>query len=120
MAVGILQYDWKISATIRKAAKQGVISQYEDDYLQAMVEESVSASSTVALINAKGAPDFLYAALFFSTLIWQSGEVAGRDVDAQAGYKLAMFVLKNESPEHDPHWAANLLRGLYEAHQEVA
>ena len=120
MAVGILQYDWKISATIRKATKQGVISQNEDDYLQAMVAESVPASSTVALINAKGAPDFLYAALFFATLVWQSGEVAGCDTGAQAGYKLATFVLQDESPEHDPHWAANLLRGLYDAHQEAA
>ena len=120
MAVGILQYDWKIGATIREAAKQGVISQSEDDYLRAMVAESVPASSTEALIYAKGAPDFLYAALFFSTLIWQSGEVAGRDVDAQAGYKLAKFALHNETPEHDPYWAANLLRGLYDAHQEAA
>ena len=85
-----------------------------------MVAESVPASSTEALIYAKGAPDFLYAALFFSTLIWQSGEVAGRDVDAQAGYKLAKFALHNETPEHDPYWAANLLRGLYDAHQEAA
>ena len=98
MAVGILQYDWKIGATIREAAKQGVISQHEVDYLSAMAEESVPASSTVALINARGAPDFLYAALFFATLVWQSGEVAGRDADAQAGYKLATFALRKLAP----------------------
>ena len=119
MAIGILQYDWKIGATIRQAEKQGAISKHEVDYLSAMVEESVPASSTAALVNARGAPDFLYAALFFATLIWQSGEHAGRDTEAQAGYKLATFVLKNESPEHDPHWAANLLRGLYDAHQDA-
>ncbi len=119
MAIGILQYEWKISAAIRQAEKLGAISKHEVDYLSAMVEESVPASSTTALINAKSAPDFLYAALFFATLIWQSGEVAGCDAEAQAGYKLATFVLKNESPEHCPHWAANLLRGLYDAHQEA-
>ena len=120
MALGIMQYNWRITNTIRQAEKQGAISQYEFDYLDAMAEESVPAAATAALINAKGVPDFLYAALFFSTLIWQSGEVAGRDGDAQAGYKLATFVLHKESPEHDPFWAANLLRGLYDAHQETA
>ena len=120
MAVGILQYDWRITKTIRQAENQGAISQSEFDYLCSMVEESVQAASTAALINAKGAPDFLYAALFFSTLIWQSGEVSGHDAEARAGYNLATFVLGEESPEHDPCWAANLLRGLYDAHQEAA
>ena len=120
MAVGILQYEWRIIKAIRQAEKQGAVSQSESDYLCVMAEESVQAVSTAALVNANGAPDFLYAALFFSTLIWQSGEVAGRDAEAQAGYKLATFVLGDESPEHDPYWAAMLLRGLYDAHQEAA
>ncbi len=120
MTLGILQYNWKIDSTIRRAEKQGAISASEHDYLCAMVEESVPASSTAALINANGVPDYLYAALFFSTLVWQSGEVAGRDNEAQVGHKLATFVLHEESPEHDPYWATKLLRGLYDAHQEAA
>lgn len=120
MTLGILQYNWKIDSTIRRAEKQGAISTSEHDYLCAMVEESVPASSTAALINANGMPDYLYAALFFSTLIWQSGELDGRDDEAQAGHKLATFVLHEESPAHDPYWAASLLRGLYDAHQEAA
>ena len=120
MSLGILQYNWKIDSTLRQAKKEGAISTSEYDYLRAMVEESAPAASTAALINANGVPDFLYAALFFSTLIWQSGEVAGRDDEAQAGHKLATFVLHEESPEHDPYWATKLLRGLYDAHQEAA
>ena len=120
MALGILQYNWKIDSTIRRAEKLGAISTSEHDYLCAMVEESVPASSTAALINANGVPDYLYAALYFSTLIWQSGKVADRDDEAQAGHKLATFVLHDESPAHDPYWAAKLLRSLYDAHQEAA
>jgi hypothetical protein len=120
MAIGVLQYGWRINSTIRQAQKQGAISQQDVDYLCAMAEESVPASSTAALINANGVPDFLYAALYFSTMIWHSGEVAGRDSEAQAGYKLATFILHEESPAHDPYWAAKLLRGLYDAHQEAA
>jgi hypothetical protein len=62
-----------------------------------------------------GAPDFLYAALHFSILIWQSGEATGRDEEASAGYKFANFALSYESPDHDPLWAAKLLRDFYEA-----
>ena len=120
MSLGILQFDLQIGRTIRQAKKRGVISQIEYDYLSAMAEESVPASSTAALINARGVPDYLYAVLFFSTLIWHSAEAAGCDDEAQAGYKLAMFVLHEESPEHDPYWAATLLRGLVDAHQEAA
>ncbi len=84
----------------------------------AMATASDSALSTVALIGAKGVPDILYAALYFSTLIWQSGEVDGCDADAKAGYKLAQFVLLQESPAHESYWAAKLLRELYDAHAE--
>ena len=119
MAIGVLQYGWRLNSTIRQAQKQGVISQHDVDYLCAMAEESVPASSTAALINAKGVPDFLYAALFFSTMIWHSGDVAGRDADAQAGHKLANFVLRNEPSEYDPYWAAKLLHDLYDAHEEA-
>jgi len=119
MAIGILQYGWRINSTIRQAQKQGAISQQDVDYLCAMAEKSVPASSTAALINAKGVPDFLYAALYFSTMIWHSGEVAGRDAEAQAGYKLANFVLQNAPSEYDPYWAAKLLYDLYDAHEEA-
>ena len=83
-----------------------------------MSEESCPAASTRALIGAQGAPDFLYAGLHFSTLIWYSGEAAGCDTKARAGYKFAQFLLSQESSEHDPHWAATLLRDFYEAHEE--
>ncbi len=118
MSIGILKYNWKISATIRKARRQRAICQHEADYLKAMATVSDSASSTVALIRAKGVPDFLYATLYFSTLIWQSGEATGCDAEAKAGYKLATFILSQESPAHESYWAAKLLRKLYDAHAE--
>jgi hypothetical protein len=46
------------------------------------------------------------------------GETAHRDADAQAGYKLAQFVLRKEAPAHDPYWAAKLCRELCNAHEE--
>ncbi len=64
MALGILQYNWKINSTIRQAQKQGDISSSEYEYLCAMVEESAPAASTAALINANGVPDYLYADCF--------------------------------------------------------
>jgi len=118
MSIEVLKYNWKISRTIQKAKWQGAISQGEADYLKAMAAVSGSATSTTDLISAKGAPDFLYAALYFSTSIWQSSEAANRDVEAQAGYKLAQFVLSQESPAHESCWATKLLRELYEAHEE--
>ncbi len=118
MSIGILKYNWKISAMIRKARRQRAICQHEADYLKAMVTASDCASSTVALIGAKGVPDFLYAALYFSTSIWHSGEAAGCDAGAKAGYKLATFVLSQESLVHERYWAAKLLRELYDAHAE--
>ncbi len=118
MTISVLKYTWKIASTIRDAKRQGAISQREADYLHKMVENSSPASSTSTLVIEKGVPDFLYAALYFSTLIWMSGEAAERDADAQAGYKLALFALRNELPAHDPYWAAKLLRELYDAHEE--
>jgi hypothetical protein len=118
MTISVLQYTREITSTIRDAKRQGVISQFEAKYLHSMVEDSSSAASTMALVAGKGMPDFLYAALYFSTLVWTSGETTHRDADAQAGYKLAQFVLRKESPAHDPCWAAKLLRELYDAHEE--
>ena len=46
MALGLLQYNWKIDATIRQAEKQGAISTSEYDILCTMVEESAPAAST--------------------------------------------------------------------------
>jgi len=118
MSIGLLKYSWKISGTIRTARRQGAISSQESDCLKSKVSASGAASRTAALINAKGAPDFLYAALYFSTLLWQSGEAAQCNAKAKAGFKLAQFVLSQESPAHEPYWAAKLLRELYEAHEE--
>jgi len=103
---------------IRKAARHGAISKRDADYLVAMAEASIPASSTMALIVQKGAPDFLYAALYFSTMIWQLGEAVGCEAHAQAGYELAQFALSQESPAHDSYWAAKLLREFYDAHNE--
>ncbi len=118
MTISVLKYICKITSTIRDARKLGAISQHEADYLHRMVENSSPAASTSTLVIEKGVPDFLYAALYFSTLIWMSGEAAERDADAQAGYKLAHFALRKELPAHDPYWAAKLLQELYDAHGE--
>ena len=118
MTIVVLKYTLMIANSIRQARQQRAITQSEAEYLSAMSEESYPAASTRALIGAQGAPDFLYAALYFSTMIWQSGETAGRDTKASAGYKFATFLLSQESSEHDPYWSANLLREFYEAHEE--
>ena len=118
MKIAVLNYTLMITSSIRKAKEHGAITQYQADYLYAMAKNSFPASSTKALINEKGAPDFLYAALYFATMIWQSGEAAGRDVKARAGYKLAQFVLSQESSAYDSYWAAKLLREFYDAHKE--
>jgi len=118
MTISVLEFTRKITYTIRDAKRQGAISQCEADYLLRMVENSSPASSTLTLVIEKGVPDFLYAALYFSTLIWMSSEAVQRDADARAGYKLAYFALRKESPAHDPYWAAKLLQELYEAHEE--
>jgi hypothetical protein len=107
-----------INRLILEAKKRGVITQHEADYLRSMVQNSVPAESTRALISSKGAPDFLYAALHFSTMVWWSGDAADCDVRARAGYALAQFVLSQESPGYDSFWATKLLRELYDAHAE--
>ena len=118
MAMLILKYTLMIKTSIRNALKCGAISPHEAEYLLSMAESSDTTTSTVALINDKGAPDFLYAALYFSTNIWALGEAVGRDADACAGYKFAQFLLSQEAPAHQPCWAARLLRELYEAHMD--
>ncbi len=118
MTIVVLKYTLMIANTIRKARQQRAITQSEADYLVAMSKNSLPASATNVLVGEKGAPDFLYAALHFSTMIWQSSEAAGRDMEASAGYKLATFVLSQESPDHDPLWAAKLLRDFIDAHAE--
>lgn len=118
MTISVLKYTREITFTIRDAKRQGAISQREADYLHRMVENSAPASSTLTLVTEKGVPDFLYAALYFSTLIWMSAEAVQRDADARAGYKLAHFALQKELPAHDPYWAAKLLQELYDSHEE--
>ena len=118
MSIGLLKYNWKISGAIRTAKRQGALSRQESDYLRSMASASDCASSTATLINAKGSPDFLYAALYCSTLLWQSGEANGEIAEAKAGYKLAQFVLSQESPAHESYWAAKLLQELYDAHED--
>ena len=118
MTIVVLSYTLSITNLIRKANKRGAITQHEADYLISMAQHSLPAELTRALVSTEGAPDFLYAALYFSTMIWQSGDAADNDVTARAGYALARFVLSHESPGHDPYWATKLLREFYDAHQE--
>lgn len=118
MAVPILKYTLMIKTSIRSALRNGAITTLEAEHLQAMANSSDATISTVALINDKGAPDFLYAALYFSTYLWQWGESTGGYIIAEAGYKLAQFLLYQEAPTHDRRWAAKLLRELYEEHTE--
>jgi len=118
MTIVVLNYTLMITSLIRKAKKRGAIAPHETDYLISMAQDSFPAASTRALLSKKGAPDFLYAVLYFSTMIWQLSEAAENDVEARAGYKLAQFVLSHESPGHDSYWAAKLLREFYSAHEE--
>ena len=120
MTIVVLKYTLMIADSVRKARQQRIITQSEAEYLGAMSEDSYPAAATRELIGAQGAPDFLYAALYFSTMIWQSGEAAGRDAKARAGYKFAQFLLSQASSDHDPYWSANLLRDFYEAHEDSA
>lgn len=114
----VLHFTLRITGLIRKAMKHGSISPHEADYLMRMTQDSFASMSTNALISDKGAPDFQYAALYFSTMIWRLGEVAEIDVEAGAGYKLALFVLSRESPAHDAYWAAKVLREFYDSHEK--
>ena len=108
-----------LNRLIQKASRCGVISVAEADYLRAMAQNSIPASSTRGLVGDKGAPDFQYAALHFSTMIWQAGDAAEDDAKARAGYMLAQFVLSQESPGHDIFWATKLLRDFYDTHAEA-
>ena len=118
MTIVVLKYTLMITGLIRKANRRGAITQHKADYLFSMAQNSFPAASTMALVSNKGAPDFLYAALYFSTMIWQSGDAAESDLRARAGYTLARFVLSQESPGYDSFWATKLLRELYDAHAE--
>jgi len=118
MTIVVLNYTLTITQLIRKARNRCAITQHEADYLISTAQHSLPAELTRALVSTEGAPDFLYAALYFSTMIWQSGDAAESDAKARAGYTLARFVLSQESPGHDPYWAAKLLREFYDAHQE--
>ena len=106
-----------ISAMVRKAKKCGAITRKESAYLVQMAKDGLPIASTMAFVNDKGSPDFLYSALFFSTMIWQLGEAADNEAAGRAGYKLAQFVLSQKAPEHDSYWAAKLLREFYEVHE---
>lgn len=114
----VLDYTLLISRLIRKARRCGAITPCEAEYLLSTAWESFPGESTRALVSSKGAPDFTYAALYFSTLVWQMGDACERDDEARAGYELAQFVLSQESIGPDSYWAAKLLRELYEAHSE--
>ena len=118
LTIAVLNYTLMLTRLIPKARKRGAISQDEADYLRSMTQYSLPAESTRELVGHKGAPDFLYAALYFSTMIWQSGDAAENYVKARAGYRLAQFVLSQESPGYDSFWATKLLRELYDAHAE--
>ncbi len=118
LTIAVLNYTLMLTRLILKARKHGAISQDEADYLHSMTQYSLPAESTRELVGSKGAPDFLYAALYFSTMIWQSGDAAECYAKARAGYRLAQFVLSQESPGCDSFWATQLLRELYDEHAE--
>ena len=117
MTILVLHFRLMISAMIRKAKERGVITGNEAGYLVQMAQDGSPAVSTMALVKSKGSPDFLYSALYFSTMIWQRGEAADSEAEGRAGYKLAQFVLSQKAPEHDSYWAAKLLREFYDAHK---
>jgi hypothetical protein len=118
MSVVLTKYRSKITASIRAAQQRGAVTDREADCLCSMAINSFPAASTTALINEEGAPDYLYASLYFATLVWQSGDAERRKTQAKAGQKLARFILSQDKPEHDACWMANLLREFYDAHQE--
>jgi hypothetical protein len=120
LTIAVLDFTLLINRLIRKARRYRVITQQEAEYLGSMAEGGPPAESTRDLLCRKGAPDFPYAALHFSTFIWQAAEAAEDDAQARAGFMLAQFVLSEESPERDSFWATKLLRELYDAHAESA
>jgi len=120
VTIAVLDYTLSIVRLIRKAKRSGTITSCEADRLTVMARESFPGESTRALVSKKGAPDFTYAALYFSTLVWQMGEACECDTEARAGYALAQFVLSQESYWGDTYLAAKLLRELYDAHSSEA
>lgn len=118
MSVVLPKFRSKITDSIRAAQLHGAVTKREADCLCSMVVNSFPAASTTALIHGEGAPDYLYASLYFATLVWQSGDAEKRKTQAIAGQKLARFILSQEKPEHDACWASNLLREFYDAHEE--
>ena len=109
-----------MNGLIRRARWQGAITQEEASVLYAMVTESDPASATKAFMLEKGAPDRLYAALYFTTLIWQSNAAKGDQVKSSAGFKLAQHIIAQEYPGDDPRWSEQLFREFFEAHEETA
>jgi len=118
MSVVLTKYRSKITDSIRAAQLHGAVTKREADCLCSMAINSFPAASTTALIHGGGAPDYLYASLYFATLVWQSGDADKRETQSQAGQKLARYVLSQEKPAHDGCWASTLLRDFYDAHQE--
>ena len=118
MSVVLTKYRSKITASIRAAQLHGAVTKRQADCLCSMATNSFPAASTTALIQRDGAPDYLYASLYFATLVWQSGDADKRKTQAKAGQKLARFILSQEKPDHDACWASSLLREFYDAHQE--
>jgi len=118
MSVVLTKYRSKIAASIRAAQLHGAVTEREADCLCSMALNSFPAASTTALIHGEGAPDYVYASLYFATLVWQSGDAEKRRTQAKAGQKLARFILSQDKPTHDACWVANLLREFYDAHQE--
>lgn len=116
MTVVISTFRTEITKSIRAAQLHGEITQREGDCLVSMAGNSFPAAATTALIHDGGAPDYLYAQLFFATLVWQSGDATDRKTQAMAGQKLARFILMQEMPDHDRCWASKLLREFYDAH----
>ena len=116
MTVAVPKFRTRITESIRAAQLHGEITRREGDCLVSMASNSFPAASTTALINAGGAPDYLYTELYFATLVWQSGDALERSTQAMAGQKLARFILSQEKPDHDRCWASRLLREFYDAH----
>jgi len=118
MSVVLTKYRSKITDSIRAAQLHGAVTEREADCLCSMAINSFPAASTTALIHGEGAPDYVYASLYFATLVWQSGDADNRKTQAKAGQKLARYILSQEMPAHDACWASTLLREFYDAHQE--
>jgi hypothetical protein len=74
MSVVLTKYQSKITGSIRAAQTHGAVTKREADCLCSMAINSFPAASTTALIHRDGAPDYLYASLYFATLVWQSGD----------------------------------------------